>query len=43
MQCTLFSYISKAQKGMSELLGKAVQEAKKGNTNRKFAILVTSF
>ena len=35
--CAMYivSYISKAQKGMSELLRKAVQEAKEGNTNIK--------
>ena len=35
--CTMYivSYISKAQKGMSELLRKAVAEAKEGNTNIK--------
>ena len=31
----IVSYISKAQKGMSELLRKAVEEAKEGNTNIK--------
>ena len=35
--CAMYivSYISKAQKGMSELLRKAVAEAKEGNTNIK--------
>ncbi|CAB4001648.1 Hypothetical predicted protein, partial [Paramuricea clavata] len=35
--CAMYivSYISKAQKGMSELLRKAVDEAKQGNTNIK--------
>ena len=35
--CAMYivSYISKAQKGMSELLRKAVEEAKEGNTNIK--------
>ena len=35
--CAMYivSYISKAQKGMSELLRKAFQEAKEGNTNIK--------
>ncbi len=35
--CALYivSYISKAQKGMSELLCKAVAEAKEGNSNIK--------
>ena len=35
--CAMYivSYISKAQKGMSELLRKAVAEAKEGNTNVK--------
>ena len=31
----IVSYISKAQKGMSELLHRAVTEAKEGNTNIK--------
>ena len=36
VQCAMvISYISKAQKGMSELLRKAVEEAKEGNTNIK--------
>ena len=35
--CAMYivSYISKAQKGMSELLHKAVEEAKEGNMNIK--------
>ena len=35
--CAMYivSYISKGQKGMSELLRKAVAEAKEGNTNIK--------
>ena len=35
--CAMYivSYISKSQKGMSELLRKAVEEAKEGNTNIK--------
>ena len=41
----IVSYISKAQKGMSELLRKAVQEAKEGTTNIKqqVRVLATSF
>ena len=35
VQMYIVSYISKAQKGMSELLRKAVQEAEEGNTNIK--------